>query len=60
MKKSNTISPAMAKVIEDAKKRYAEEHGISIKEVYLIGSAYTGWTVGTYEDRQAYFDSLSN
>lgn len=60
MKKSNTISPAMSNVIENAKKAFAEKHGIPVTEVVLIGSIYQGWTVGTYEDRQAYFDSLSN
>ena len=60
MKKQNTISPAMAKIVENAKKAFAEKHNLPVTEVVLIGSIYTGWTVGTYEDRQAYFDSLSN
>lgn len=60
MKKNTTISPAMAKAIENAKLKYAEKHGIPVTEVVLIGSIYTGWSVGTYEDRQNYFDSLNN
>lgn len=60
MKKQNTISPAMAKIVENAKKAFAEKHGIPVTEVVLIGSIYTGWSVGTYEDRQNYFDSLNN
>ena len=50
----------MAKIVENAKKAFAEKHNIPVTEVVLIGSIYQSWTVGTYEDRQDYFDSLNN
>ncbi|MGN0177961.1 MAG: hypothetical protein ACI4DY_00760 [Monoglobaceae bacterium] len=58
MKKSTTAARSTLKIVEAAKQKYAEKHGIPVTEVYVIGSIYGCWTVGTYEERQAYFDSL--